>query len=169
MAFTPQDDTGSVTGANAYGSVALFKVYHTDRGNDYSSYTDQEIEQAIVNAADYLDYRWCFVGIRLTQDQETEWPRRDAEDSQGYVHTGIPRAVLEATYEYAFIDLGSPLDPSPSRDDRGRSVVEKVEKVGPLLETTKYENADTYSPPEYPVADRKLRQLVVSPGWADRG
>lgn len=170
MAFTPQNDSGSVSGANAYGSVAAFKAHHDDRGNDYSSYTDTEIEQAIVAAADFLDYRWTFVGVRLSADQETEWPRRDAVDSQGYVRTGIPREVLEATYEYALIAAAGDLDPTPDRDDTGRSVTEKSEKVGPIAQSVKYANAASGStPPEYPVADRKLLGLVTGSGWADRG
>ena len=174
MAFTSQNDTGTVADANAYGSLAGFKSYHDDRGNDYSTYTDTELEQGIVAGTDYLDGRWDFVGVRLTDDQTTEWPRRDAEDTQGYVRTGIPTEVEEATYEYGLISAvavagGSSLDPTPDRDTSGASVISKREKVGPLDESKTFASSGTYTPPEYPVADRKLTRLVVSPGWADRG
>jgi hypothetical protein len=174
MAFTPQNDSGTVAGANAYGSLAGFKTYHDDRGNSYAAYTDQELQEAIVSATDYLDGRWDFVGVRLTEDQTTEWPRRDAEDNQGYVRTGIPVDVIEATYEYALISAaavaaGSSLDPTPDRDSSGSAVVSKMEKVGPIAESKTLASSGTYTPPEYPVADRKLARLVVSPGFADRG
>lgn len=57
-----EDGTGLST-ANAFVAVATFKSYATDRGHDYSSYSDALIEQAIVRATDYLrnerrfDYR----------------------------------------------------------------------------------------------------------------
>lgn len=174
MAFTPQNDSGTVAGANAYGSLAGFKTYHDDRGNSYAAYTDQELQEAIVAATDFLDYRWTFVGVRLSDDQATEWPRRDAEDAQGYVKTGVPTEVVEATYEYALLAAaataaGSSLDPTPDRDSSGSAVMAKREKVGPIEESKTLAGSGTYVPPEYPVADRKLRGLVSGSGWADRG
>lgn len=169
MAFTPQNDAGAVANANAYGSVANFKAYHDDRGNSYATYTDTDIEQAIVQATDYADRRWDFVGVRLSRDQTTEWPRRDAEDCQGYTRDGIPIEVLEAVYEYALIAAAGDLDPTPDRDTTGRTVSSKREKVGPIEEAKAYSSPDQYRPPEYPVADRKLSCLVANTAWADRG
>ncbi len=41
MALIQQSDIGNVAGANAYISVADFKLYHTDSGNDFSAYDSQ--------------------------------------------------------------------------------------------------------------------------------
>ena len=38
MALIQQSDIGNVAGANAYISVADFKAYHSDSGNDFSAY-----------------------------------------------------------------------------------------------------------------------------------
>lgn len=166
--FFVQDDSGSIDNANAYITVAEFKSYHNARGNDFSG-GGSAIEKAIVEATDFLDRRWAFVGIRLTSDQSTEWPRRDAIDDQEYHRTGVPAEVKEACAEYAIVALSGDLDPTPTRDDAGRIVESKTEKVGPIMEAKKYVPGAYYSSPEYPVADRKLRGLVTAPGWADRG
>lgn len=169
MAFSVQDDAGSVADANAYLTVASFKSYHDDRGNDYLTYSDDEIERAIVAGSDYLDSRWCFIGTRCTAEQSTAWPRRDAVDSSGFTRTGIIADVTEAAAEYAFIALSGELNPTPDRDSTGRDVVSKREKVGSIEEETKYAGSALYAPPEYPVADRKLRRVITASGWSDRG
>jgi hypothetical protein len=166
--FFVQNDGGTIDNANAYVTVAEFKAYHKARDNDFDG-GGGEIEKAIVTATDYLDDRWEFVGVRLTRDQATEWPRRDAEDSQGYVWTGVPTKVKEACSEYALIALSGDLDPTPERDVSGRTVSSKREKVGPIEESKSFSGSALYSPPEYPVADRKLAGLTTASGYADRG
>lgn len=164
-----QDDDGSVADANGYVTVAAFRTYSLHRCRSVDAYDEDQIEAAIVNATDYMDGRWNFIGVRLTSDQATEFPRRDLIDDQGYHITGVPDRVKEACYEYAFIALTQDLEASPTRDDRGRLVESKMEKVGPLTEMTKYVTGAWYDPPEYPVADRKLRGLIEPAGWAQRG
>lgn len=156
MAFTPQDDSGTVVGANAYGSVAAFKQFHDDRGNSYGTATDPVIEQALVKATDYLDMRFRYVGMKLNKPQLTQWPRANAVDADGRWVQGVPDVVKEVTYEYALRALNGVLAPDPTRDDSGRIVMSKSEQVGPLSESVTYANFSTYDMPAYPTADRRL-------------
>ncbi len=57
MTFTVETGLG-VLAANAYSPLATFKTYHNDRGNDFSNFTDPEIQQGIIAATDFIDSRW---------------------------------------------------------------------------------------------------------------
>lgn len=58
MAFVVETGAG-IKDANSYGSVDEFKSYHADRGNSITSITDPTgIQQALINATDYIDSRW---------------------------------------------------------------------------------------------------------------
>lgn len=174
MAFTPQDSTGLVAGANAYITVAEFKAYHDDRGNSYAAApTDPDIEKAIVRASDYLDERFSFVGTRrnLRPVQTTEWPRTGAYDRDGAAVNDIPDAVKEATAEYALRAISAALNPDPDRDTSGAAVAKKAEAVGPISESVEFVGGAVFVMPKYPAADQKLRRagLVRSGGTVLRG
>jgi hypothetical protein len=64
MALILQNSTGTVSGANAYLTVAAFKAYHDSRGNDYAGKTDDQIAAAIVRGTDFIDTRFSFRGIK---------------------------------------------------------------------------------------------------------
>lgn len=170
MAFTVQDDFGTVDGANSYISVDDFRSYHADRGRDLSSYPTALVEQAIIRATDYVDGRFRYVGERRTEDQRTAWPRTNAVDVDGDTRTGLPAEVVEACAEYAYAALSSDLDPTPTRDTSGRAVQSYRKKVGPLEKGVTYADGARYEHPRYPVADRKLLKtgLVVAPGELGR-
>lgn len=155
MAFLVQNDSGNVVGATSYIPESLFIDYHADRGNVYTA-TSTEIEQALVRATDHLDIAFRFVGDKLNSSQATAWPRVDAEDIDGFLRTGIPEEVKEATAEYALVALTTPLDPTPTRDDTGRTVIEKTDTVGPITESRTYASGGAFELPKYPAADQKL-------------
>jgi len=143
MAFTVQDDQGSVADANSYVTVAFYKAYHTDRNvgqviNVLNS--DTEIQAALVLATDFLDSRYSFVGQRRTQDQTTEWPRYDALDVNDYVVTGIPKAIQEACAELALAELltAGSLFPVVATDTSGLDVKRTKKKLDVLEEETEY-------------------------------
>jgi hypothetical protein len=168
MAFTVQNDSGNVAGANAYITVDEFKAYHDDRGNDYSDYATGDLETAIVRASDHIDERWSFQGEKLNSTQATEWPRRDVYVDDLLV-TGIPDDVKEACAEYAFITAdGTELDPAPAVDARNQIVQRKREKVGPLEEETEYVSGGVVAAPSFPRGDRKLKDLVIQSGTIRR-
>lgn len=163
MAFTVQNNQGSVAEANSYITVTEFKDYHKDRGNTYSAGT-KAIEQALVKATDYIDQRFRFIGEKPNQSQTTSWPRIDAEDRDDNLRTGIPLEIKEATAEYALVALTADLNPAPTRDDTGALVEGRVDVVGPIREERRYASAAAFSLPKYPQADHKLIStgLVVS-------
>lgn len=66
MTLKVQNSYGSVASANAYITLAEFKSYHDDRGNDYSGFIDAKLENAIIKATDFLDTRFNFLGIKMT-------------------------------------------------------------------------------------------------------
>jgi hypothetical protein len=164
MAFTQQNDNGSIDDANAYIDATYFKAYHKDRNNDIGGAGGGDIQKAIVTATDYLDSRFTFVGERARVAQRTAWPRTGAEDVDGHLRSGIPNEVQEACADYALIALDQDLNPTPTRDASGRSVEVRSEKAGPLSRTYQYSKSSTYTLPKYPKADRKLQAagLVIS-------
>ena len=64
-----------ILGTNGYISVADFKSWADMRGNDYSAYSDAQIEQAItVSGVDYLDTQYVFKGTALVEGQPMQLP-----------------------------------------------------------------------------------------------
>lgn len=173
MALVVQDDTGAVVGANAYISVAEFKAYHDDRGNDYSGAADDTaIEYAIVQGTDYIDQRFVYVGQKIGgRDQVTEWPRSNVWDRDRYYVMGMPYEVKEACAEYALRAILAVLNPDPDHDATGRTIQAKAEAVGPISESTTYTDGATFSMPRYPAADQKLIKagLAIMGGDLRRG
>lgn len=141
MAITVEDGTGK-TDADALISLAWFKAYHDARGNDYSSYTDAALEQAIVRATDYLSESYNWAGYKLKErghndgEQALAWPRSYVVDRNGYsvANDEVPTEVQRATAEVALYEAGTPggMQPTYTPHDRVKS-----EKVGPL--STEYD------------------------------
>lgn len=166
MAFTPQDDAGSITGANAYISAAEFKAYHDDRQGDYAGNEDTDIEAAIVRATSYVDTRFSdrFIGSQLSLEQGTSWPRTSAYDRSGFdLSYSIPQILKDAVAEYAFRALGATdLAPDPETDASGRLVTKELVRVeGAITEEKQYAETSrpsTFQP--YPIADAMIKRLL---------
>jgi len=169
VAFLIQNDSGSVSGANAYVTAAEFKAYHADRGADVAGEADADVQIAIIKATDYMDHRFRFRGDRSTVAQRTAWPRTLPEDDDQHARSGIPQEVKEACMDYALIALTSELNPIPTRDAAGAVVQSRSEQVGPVSESTSYVGGATFSEPRYPKADFKLRGLIEQSGYLVRG
>lgn len=155
MAFTLQNDNGSVDEANAYIAVATFRGYYTDRGVDTAAYGDAAVEVAIVKATDYLDTRYNFVGVQRRPEQRTQWPRWEAPK-------GLPRALKDAACLLAMKTLSAPtapLLPTPSPNTTGQRVIEESKVVGPIEKTVKYSDnvSSNVQAPSYPDVDLLLR------------
>lgn len=184
MAFTPEDGTG-VAGANSYRSVAEFKAYHDDRGFDYSSFSNTQIEQALVRASEYVDKRFgpLFRGFRRSKGQGLEWPRLDAIDNDGFLLDGVPLNLGKAINEYAARALRlNPLAPDPQvpyvdRTTLGQTAGQNTKgegigpislqrkKIGPLEKTFQWRTREISlegSLPKFPEADLLLRELLIS-------
>lgn len=176
MAFTVQNDSGTVPSANAYVTVAEFKAFQDDRGGDYSAASDEQIEKAIVRATDFLDTRYSFVGQQRTADQGTQFPRflagREFESYEKSPLSGLPRALKGAACLLAMRSLsGSNLLPDPSFSVGGQ-VTGVRKKVGPIeTETTFAETSPALQQeaPKYPDVDLLLRNAgLLGPSGSKR-
>lgn len=165
MAFTVQNDSGSVAQANAYVTVAEFKAFQDDRGGNYAAYSDSLIEKAVVRATDFLDTRYSFVGVQRDVGQGTQFPRwlEGKEFSATYVklpQSGIPRALKHATSLLAMRSLGGVvLLPDPTFNVAGQ-VVGVKKKVGPIETDTQYAEVAPgmqQEAPKFPDVDLLLR------------
>lgn len=180
MAFSVQDDNGSVVDANAYVDLAYFNSYHTDRNVTNvvdGNYENADVQAAIIKATDFIDSRYSFVGDRKGQNQVTEWPRFDAEDKDEYLIFGIPHQVKEACAELALAELEAPgsLFPSIPTDASGRQVKRSRSKLDVLESEVEYFGGDNPTqstrPPVFYTADWRLRRsgLVESSRRIARG
>ena len=149
-------ETGSgLSNANALISLAKCKEYWSRRGRPLDSYSDEDVEGAIVRATDYVSNRFAYKGYRTRRrnyanpsaTQSLEWPREgvtdlrdfDIEDSfylsySGYLGNLVPSDVIpvEVTYavaEVARAELEEPGIFSPMFE--GSKVIAS-ESVGPM-------------------------------------
>lgn len=177
MALIPQNDAGTVAGANSYGDLTFLITYWEERGYAFPQVTagppamtqeqaDAAISAAGVVATDYMDGRWTFVGERISEDQTTAFPRR------GGPLSGVPLPVKQAWAEYTLIVAnGGSLEGAPERDATGARVVSKFEKVGSIAQSVEFASGGAYVRPQWPAADNilKKRGLVQTGGRIYRG
>lgn len=155
MAFIVEDGT-IVVDANAFAAVAFVDAYFADRAIAAWTGVQAVKEAAIIKATDYINNRFLFKGDKVDDDQALEFPRMVCD-----VDIGMPIKLQKATAEYALRALSGPLAPDPTVDERGLQVVSKMEKVGPLEESTTYsESKSVKAFKPYPAADILLRELV---------
>jgi len=165
VAFTVEDGTG-VAGANAYISVAEAKAYWDDRGFAYGSYSDPQIQVAIVKATDYIEqrYRLRFKGLRESSDQPLSFPRIYLYDANGTLVSGVGARLKAATAEYAQRALSSTLAPDPAIDDTNQVLARKRQKVGPIETDTTFTGGVAAAFRPYPTADALLEEYLSPSG-----
>lgn len=95
-----------------YGNVAGFTAYLQERGQEVSDdWMDEDIKAALLVASEWLDsqYEDCWIGYKVTFEQERSWPRQNARVATYPYHvystTDIPTQVIQATYEAAKREL----------------------------------------------------------------
>jgi hypothetical protein len=101
--------------------------------------------------------RHPYRGWRKLSTQNTQFPREGLYNNRGDLVTGIPTAAKDAQCEYAFRALSAPLVPDPVQDETGRSVKQRVQKVGTLEDLVTYDKFSRYDLPIYPYPDSLLR------------
>ena len=111
-----------------------------------------------------------FVNGQDGGSQAREFPRAYLYDRSGNPVLGIPEAVKQAASEYAVRAAAAALWFDPTVDATGRLVVEKSEKVGPIEESTRYEEGIGLSAliKPYPAADRLLSAYLRPSGTLTR-
>lgn len=140
--FTPQDNTGTVAGANAYISVAEFDQYFDDRGQSPDAFLPEEKQGAIVRATSFIDTVYKFTGYKLAGDiQTTEFPRY-LETKPDPAVAEIPKEIKEATCELAMYVLsGKALFIDLSAEETGIKEIDNM--VGKIRERIEYTGSNT--------------------------
>lgn len=95
--FVVEDGTGK-SDATSYLSVSDFRQYHENRGTDYSSETETDIQSVLNIATEYVDNLYPYKGQAQYSEQALEFPRsylldrrlRDLADE-------VPQEVQDAT------------------------------------------------------------------------
>lgn len=85
-----EDGTG-VEDANTYATVAEAKKYASDRGIDLG--TDDTISSNLVLAADYMETRGPYKGVKFNPEQGLSFPRAERT---GGPSLGVPKDVKKA-------------------------------------------------------------------------
>jgi len=163
MAFLVEDGTGLAT-SNSYLSVAGFKIYHTDRKRDFSVHTDETIQSALIEASDYIDRRYVYVGYRTRgRAQAMEWPRSSAIDVGDNLidANSIPYEIAFSCAELALTATAAALIPNIEFDPSGGFVTEQTDTVGTVRHSVKYSTTRGRKAfPSYGSADSLLRRLA---------
>lgn len=159
MAFTLQDDTGTVAGANAYLSIADFRAYWTNKNVVTTALVDAVVQGLIVEATQYIDQRYEYCGVPLDgRDQTTQFPRDCLYDRYGNLVGGIPREVKNAVAEYAYKGYTTAL--SQTFTSTEQNVIEEMDKVDVIETSRKYAgnklSASTWN--IYQIADTILQK-----------
>jgi hypothetical protein len=137
MTLTVEDGTGKAD-AESYISVADADTYFTARNNaTWAALSTSDKEAALRKATDYMlqAYRVRWAGMRETETQALDWPRRyvpnrDVPNLYGphvtyYQFDSVPATVAHACAELAVRASAAELSP-----DLGAQI--KSETVGPI-------------------------------------
>ena len=182
-----EDDTG-ILNANTFVAITEADAYSTLRQTGVFAGWEEADESnkvsALIYAAQYICHRWCYFGQISFPDtpQGLCFPRKILNatlfDAEGLdVTDTVPQQIKDAQIEYAARSIDSatfealPLvdDPNQFNDD-GLQVLEKEERVGPLLERTRFAGTTTgltaRTFKSYGMADEIVRDsgLIVSAG-----
>lgn len=184
MAIEVEDGTGKAT-ANAYCDVAFVDAYATDRNKDSWMRQSPTLKaRFIIQATDYIDRNFTYLGARLRATQALEFPRigiplpntaspyYETLDGLFYASDEVPVNVMKACAEYAFraaelTEQSLDLQPDPAENLTG-TIVDKTEQVGTLMERTKWSGMTPSGTPGYPAADRWLRNFRISGNSMER-
>lgn len=150
-------ETGSgLTNSNSFVAVADADTYWSDRNNStWAAATTPAKTAALLEAAQFIEYTYRFIGQRVSSAQALAWPRYVEyydDDYRAVASNSVPQRVKDAQCELALEALSSRLLASQERGGRVQS-----ESVGPLS-TSYFEDAPAAK--QYPFVDRILADLV---------
>lgn len=126
-----EDGTGR-SDANALVSLTEAKTYWDGRGTSYSSYTDDQLNGAIVRASAFLTNAFVWQGLKVNgRDQVMPFPRHALLDRDNWPvsSTEVPREVVAACSEIALYEAANPeaMNPQVVLSEKVRS-----EQVGSI-------------------------------------
>jgi hypothetical protein len=127
MALIVEDGTG-LANAESYASVAEFKTYHTNIGNDVTLITDTTIEQLLRRATQYMVavYRQRWQGRRTLSTQALDFPRYDVV-VEGY---SVLSNIVPLEVKNACCELSLKASSATLLEDKTQTVIrEKVDVI----------------------------------------
>lgn len=154
MALVVEDGTG-LNNSNGYISVAEYKAYADERGIDYASFSDSEIEQSIVVASsDFLEAYYNFKGDILQEDQALKLPTDIVE-----INAKVKKSTCIATN----LNLDGLLMIVTTADTQKGDIKRLKEKVDVVESEVEYrEGSQQTAKVSTPVIDRLLSPYLAN-------
>lgn len=151
------EDGSGLENSNSYVSLQEADDYWELRNDSsWAALSDEDKTKGVVQASQYLDYFYKWIGDRYSSVQAMTWPRVvffDADARAMYANE-IPKRIKDAACELAReAALNGPLLPTQDRGGRVQN-----ETVGPLSVTY---FADAAGRKEFPLVDVILSDLVT--------
>lgn len=136
--FVVEDGSG-LTNSTSYCSVQDFLDYWNARAISHDSVEAEKIQGILVQATQYVDKSFKYIGQRPTAEQALNWPRWYALSPDGFVYSGVPNEIVYATCEAASLLLGG----TQLFTSAEAGVVGKTENVGPVQTSYQYATEQT--------------------------
>lgn len=146
--FIVEDGTG-LSDATSYATIDQFKQYWLDRGNDYSTLTDDKIKGLLNRATSFVDCSYSFLGDKSDCDQALEWPRINVYSCYCVAPIGVPAEIINATCNLAGIANTRDIDPV--------NIGIQSETYGPVSQT--FINGGM---PEFREIDKILKKYIAT-------
>lgn len=123
--------------SNSYISVIDANTYFSARGiESWDSLTDEEKEQALIKATDYIDSAFKWRGKKKTSEQALNFPRVDLIDDNGFKIERVPNALRYAVCESAnLVATGTEL--FQTQESNGAVTSEKIGQLSFTYDTSK--------------------------------
>jgi hypothetical protein len=161
MALILQNDTGTVTDANSYTDTTFADNYFLLRNNaTWAAATVSDKEAAMVRAWQYMDTAFNYDGYKVTDIQNTEFPRYSIFNDRGTEILGINFKIKNAQCEFALIALSADL--TINQVPINTPVVKsKMSKADVLQESVTYDTEQGQQTRfYYPQADFWLKDFI---------
>lgn len=120
-----EDGTGRVD-ANSYVDIAYADDYFSTRGyTKWEDCTTAQKEMYLVKATDYINFAFKYHGVKATETQALNFPRKKLIDRDGYEVKGIPSCLKMAVCECVQV-LVSGTDLFQTESSNGAVTSEKI-------------------------------------------
>lgn len=129
-----------MAGADTYQIISDVQTYATRYGLTFTG-TDEELEQAIIRAMDYIEeFESRLHGCRVSGSQELSWPRYNMPNKVGGAlsSSAIPKGVKNALAEAAILERSTANILIAQDSGVNLNVKREKKKVGPLETETEH-------------------------------
>lgn len=165
-----EDGTGKAN-SNGYVAIADVTTYLDNHRTDSTAWTGATTDnqnRAIIQATQYLEsrFRLRWKGEAVTETQALAWPRRFAEDENGFGIDDdvVPSDLQDACSELAFKAVSETLMPDISEPG---TIRRELVRVGPITDETEYLGGKSQIK-TFRLVDNLLSGLVVPSGFVQR-